>query len=521
MRGGVTLRGLLLSCATGGLLWTAMPGGGGLWSLLFVALVPLLVVVQRAGGRGALLFGFIAGFVHFLSLLYWIVIVLGRYGGLPLPVSIGALLLLACYMALYVMFFSWSAGILFRKSSPLLALWGLPLLWVGLDWLRSVAFTGLPWMDLGYGLAGVPLLIQCADFVGHHGLTFLIVLINVLMAQLLFSRTAEPVKNHMKTLVVPVIVLLMVVSGYSWLRWQQLGEQLATSTDTIKIGVVQGNIDQAQKWSFALQRKTVVNYVDQGMRQVQQEQPALLVWPETAMPFYPIAHPLLEPLQTMVQQGEVALLTGAPWYKVLDPDKRQLHFYNSALLFAPDGTISGSYFKSHLVPFGEYVPLRKFLPFLEPLVESVGDFTPGTITAPLQSGQLRVGVLICFESIFPALARKWVDAGANVLVNLTNDAWYGKSSAPYHSWAMTIFRAVETRRSVVRAANTGISGFIDPLGRVEQRSGLFEQWSASGDVILRDEETVAVRYGYLVGPLCLLLGCLGIFQARRSGRSPA
>jgi apolipoprotein N-acyltransferase len=172
------------------------------------------------------------------------------------------------------------------------------------------------------------------------------------------------------------------------------------------------------------------------------------------------------------------------------------------------------------VPFGEYVPLKNFLPFLAPVVQAVGDFSPGTIQSSLACQNARIGVLICFESIFPEIARQWAKAGANVLVNLTNDAWYGRSSAPYHSLAMTVLRSVETRRSLVRAANTGFSGFVDPLGRVGKVSPLFEPWAEAANVVLLQEMTLFVRWGYLFAPMCLMVVILPlVWIALRNPRS--
>ena len=171
--------------------------------------------------------------------------------------------------------------------------------------------------------------------------------------------------------------------------------------------------------------------------------------------------------------------------------------------------MAGNIIKSHLVPFGEYVPLKRFLPFLAPLVEAVGDFSRGTIDQPLVWQEVRAGVLICFESVFPELTRSWVMAGANMLVNLTNDAWYGKSSAPQHSLAMAVFRAVETRRSLVRSANTGISAFIAPTGTIDRQSELFVPWAATSPVVLCSELTFWARYGYWFAPVCLAIGLLG------------
>ena len=244
-----------------------------------------------------------------------------------------------------------------------------------------------------------------------------------------------------------------------------------------EIGIVQGNIEQAKKWSPEERRKTVDSYLELSDTLVGDRKPDLIVWPETALPFYPQGNELLYPIKAFLRKSGVTLLTGAPWYEVVDWEKRLFSYYNGSFMLAGSGEMGGYYFKSHLVPYGEYVPLKKYMPFLAPLVEAVGDFTPGSVGPPLESGRIRAGVLICYESIFPDIGRRWVENGANVLVNLTNDAWYGKSSAPYQSWAMTVLRAVETRRSLVRSANTGISGVIDPLGRVRSQSKLFVAWA--------------------------------------------
>jgi apolipoprotein N-acyltransferase len=498
-------RPLLLAVFSGLLLALAYPGGTGIWPLLAFALVPLLAAVRQGSARLAFGAGLAAGLVHFLSLLYWIVIVLGHYGGLPWFLSLPALFLLALYMALYVGLFAVGARFLLLSLPAAAVLWLLPALWVGLDWLRGVLFSGFPWMDPGYALWRQPLLIQTADLFGHHGITYLLLLVNTLLALLLAGRGA---RGGRAALIGPVVLLLAAVSVYSVWRWQQVEDDLAVA-GRMSIGIVQGNIDQNIKWSPEHQEKTVVNYMDQTASLFGEDagarRPVLVVWPETALPFYPMNNAQVEKLQGMNARFDMALLTGAPWYEVIDQEKKVFNFFNSALLIAPSGEFIGRYEKSHLVPFGEYVPLKPFLPFLAPLVESVGDFTPGTISRPLAWRQARLGVLICFESIFPDIARKWVKTGANVLVNLTNDAWYGKSSAPYHSLAMSVFRAVETRRSLVRAANTGISGFVDPLGRLVRQSGLFEPWAVAEEVVLLEDESLWVRGGYLFAPLCLLV----------------
>lgn len=503
---------LLPAVLSGLLLALSFPGGPGWWPLLAIALVPLLLAL-RGGSRGrAFRAGLVAGMIHFVILLYWIVIVLGHYGGLPWYIAVPALVLLALYMALYVGLFALGARVLVENLPSPAALWLVPALWVGLDWLRGLLFSGFPWMDLGYALWGQPALIQVADLLGHHGVTFLLVLVNTLPV-LLLSAGPEAGGRGRMMLAAPVVLVVAIVAVYSVVRWQQVEQQMAVA-GRMHIGIVQGNIDQDLKWSPENQGKTVATYIDRtaslfaggdGGRR-----PTLVVWPETALPFYPANSMFVEDLQRLNTRFDMALLTGAPWYEVVDREKKEYDYYNSAVLIAPTGEFIDRYSKSHLVPFGEYVPLKPLLPFLAPLVEAVGDFSPGIIGRPPQWRHGRLGVLICFESIFPAIAGQWVRNGANVLVNLTNDAWYGKSSAPYHSLAMTAFRAVETRRSLVRSANTGISGFIDPLGRVVRQSGLFEPWAAAEDVVLMEGKSLWLRGGRLFAPLCAAAALVAI-----------
>jgi len=504
---GERLRPLLLSLVSAVLLWGGYAGGGELWLLLPVALVPFLFSLTRMSSRGAVVAGLAVGTLHYLLQLYWIVIVLGRYG---------ALLLLAGYMAVYIAGFAPLARFLLLHCSPLVALLAIPALWVGSDWLRGWLFTGFPWMDIGYALGYVPQFIQLADLFGHGAVSYLLVLLNTLVTLVLISH------HRPKTLVPAVLATALLLSAaalYSGWRWQAVTAEMAgNATQRMVVGIVQGNIDQSVKWSPANQQHTVTTYLDYSRALFAEQKPEMVVWPETALPFYPQTYPDVGALDELVGRFDTALLTGAPWFEVIDRAKKDIRYYNSAQLLEPDGRFSASYYKSHLVPFGEYVPLRRLLPFLAPLVEAVGDFTPGHVEQPLSWHDARIGVLICFESIFPDLGRKWSQRGANLLVNLTNDAWYGKSSAPYHSMAMTVFRAVETRRSVVRSANTGISGFVDPLGQLHNPSPLFATWSAARPVALMDGQTCFVRWGYLFPLFCLIAGLLTVMAARAGAK---
>ncbi|HID70260.1 MAG TPA: apolipoprotein N-acyltransferase [Desulfobacterales bacterium] len=504
---------VLAGSATVLLLWVALFGNGTFWPLLAVACVPFFISICKGTARQALLTGLFVGIVHFLLLLYWIVSVLGQYGGLPLYLSVPALLLLCLYMAAYLVVFVLLTRLFVQRFDPLLALFLIPCAWVGLDWLRSFLFSGFPWMDLGYGLAGVPLLFQSADIWGHHGLTFLIIMLNTFFTQLILNRSEKKLVGQ---LAIPVSLVFIAATIYSGWRWQQLENGLEEA-EFMNVAVVQGNIDQGQKWDPARRASTVMGYVEQSRSLMRKTpKPELLVWPETSLPFYPFQNLLLAPVIQLVIEEQVMLLTGSPWYERDSLQPENIQFFNSSLLFDTQGNIVARTSKSHLVPFGEYVPLKEFLPFIAPLVEAVGDFRPGQIRNPPACKKARIGVLICFESVFADISRKWVDEGANLLVNMTNDAWYGRSSAPYQTLAMTRLRAVETRRAIVRSANTGFSGFIDPMGRVHKLSPLFELWEAVQKVQIREDRTFFVRGGYLFAPVCFLLAFIGfVFVGKR------
>jgi len=503
---------LAAALASAALLALAMPGKAGWWPLLFVALVPLFMVALYARPGRSALAGFIFGLVYHLALMYWILIVLGRYGGLPPWASVPALFLLSAYMAVYPALFcfllsrvagrSWHRE---RSIAPLV--WGAPVLWVGLEYIRGVLFTGFPWMDLGYGLYCQPKLIQAADFGGHHLISFALVLCNGLLVALI-DRQRRAVRwgaHFERRLLILAVAFLVFVGGYSLVRYQVVASIEARSMQA-RVAVVQGNIDQSLKWSSKMKTTTVDTYLGLSRQAIAGQDVELVVWPETALPFYPQQDPLIGRVSGFTKARNVWLLTGAPLYELSSQPggSDQIRYYNGAILVGPDGTQHGSHAKQHLVPFGEYVPLRKFLPFLDPLVVNVGDFSAGEEKGPMALGPMRLGLLICYESIFPEIAHESVLRGANLLVNITNDAWYGRSSAPYQSLAMAVFRAVENKRSLIRAANTGISGFVDPLGHVGKQSALFTEDAQVAQIPMLEITTVFNRQGFRFGSACAL-----------------
>lgn len=492
------------------LLFLAMPGYFGWWPFLFIALVPLFTAALYLPPFRSGCMGLLSGFVYSLLTIHWIVVVLGQYGGLPPWISIPAMVLLALYMAMYLAAFclllSLLAGRSWQKERSVVTLvWMAPVLWVGIDYLRGVLFTGFPWLDLGYGLYSQPVLIQAADLGGHHLISFALVLANCFIVAIIDRQRSNVHWNlsRERRVLFLVCCFLVFVFGYSSLRYRIVPSYNKRALQA-EVSVIQGNISQNEKWVAGKKEKTVAIYERLSRQAVADNTTELLVWPETALPFYPQRDPLVGQVVELVQNKNLYLLTGAPTFVVeKDAEKRFLRYFNSALLFDPAGDMVDRYSKQHLVPFGEYVPLRKFLPFLAPLVENVGDFTAGQSSRPLPIGShLQLGVLICFESIFPEIARNEVAEGANLLVNLTNDAWYGRSSAPYQSMAMSVFRAVETKRSLVRAANTGISALVDPAGNIIEQTDIFVPGTITAQVPVLEKGTFFVRMGYRFGMVC-------------------
>jgi len=506
-------RACLLALLASALLLSASPGIFALPQLAWLALVPLFWGLNNQPPRRAALLGLICGLAYYLPLLYWIVIVLATYGQVPVPIAILALVFLALYMSCYLAGFAF----LCAKAEPRLPLLVFaPACWVALDLIRGLLFTGFPWLDLAYTQYNLPQLIQIADLAGHHGLTFLMVLANTLIFTLIASLVRGKATSR-PALIGGAAVLLLMASGYNLWRMHTLPATLAKA-EQMEVAAVQGNIPQDQKWQPAFQRETIDTYLRLSQEIFAAKKPRLVIWPETALPFYPYEHSLFLRLHSeLTRPRQTYLLTGAPHREKTSPEG-PLTYANSAFLLSPDGRVTGRYDKQHLVPFGEYIPFRRILGFASPLVETLGDFAPGQTNAPLSCQNSRIGVLICFESIFPEISRRQAASGANLLVTITNDAWFGRSSAPWQHLAMGVFRTVETRKTLVRAANTGISAFIDPMGRIQGASPLFAKYARSQPVALMNGLTCYVRWGHLFPWGCLFLTLIGAGINRRKAK---
>ena len=484
----------LLAAAGSGLLLAAAFPRPDLFPLAWIALVPLLLVMRHRPFAA----GLTTGMVFFAVVLYWLNIVMTTYGGLPLLLSLFVYLFLVVYLAAYFALSSWlSCHLKTVLNLPYLVT--LPPLWVALEYLRGWLFTGFPWAIIGYSQQNFSLAIQSSDVTGVYGVSLMLVVVNCAIAGVI----AAPKSRLAWMGVAATIVISISHFGYGFWRGSQPLEQRA---EKLQVALIQGNIDQGQKWIPENRQATIDRYQQLSI-QALKKTPDLVIWPEAATPFF-----LQEQSELATQVKKIpellhaSLLVGSPSYQLLPSGEYQ--YFNSAFLFSPTGKRLGRSDKIHLVPFGEYVPLEKLLSFIDKLVVGVGDFSPGRIQ-PLPLNGHTLGVLVCYEAIFPSLAREYVLEGSSLLVNLTNDAWFGHSSAPYQLLAMTRFRAIENRVWIARAANTGISALISPAGRVVLSGPIFEPMQLSGSVGLGADTTFYTRFGDIFASICL--GISGIY----------
>lgn len=500
------LRPWMSASLTGLLLAFSFPKPG-VSLFAWFAFLPLFYALRGESPRSSFKLGFLAGFVANVGIFYWLNIVMTTYGKLPLPVSVSLSLLMAAYMALYVALTAFFSRYAEKQGVP--AVMSFPFFWVTFEYLRAYLLSGFPWELLGYSQYRTLPLIQIADLTGVYGVSFLIILVNCFLFQLWRWVRGKDGASYPVLATCTTIPLLLLVIWYGFLT---LNSDLPGKP--VKVALAQGNIPQDVKWDPAFQEETVAIY--EGLsREAVGSGAALVVWPESSLPFFFQREPKYSArIASLARELGSALVVSSP---VLVNEGGREKFLNSAFLIAPDGKTLGRSDKLHLVPFGEYVPLASLLPFVKKMVEGIGDFSPGDSITPLAAPFGKLGVLICFEGIFPEISRAYAASGAQLLVNITNDAWFGNSSAPYQHLSMTVFRAVENRMPLVRAANTGISAVIDSRGHVRGMTGLFRKALLTGEVLLGGTPSFYTLHGDVFARGCLLV-VIGIvcFAFRRS-----
>ena len=490
--------------ALSGLLYALSIPKAGLFYLAWVALVPLIGALAFSRNRTQLLTtGLLAGLISATARTYWISETLQLYGNLPLAVAIPTNVLLIAYMALYSVAFVWCCSrIAFHHPH---FSWYAAGVWTLLEWMQNWMISGFPWQLIGYSQYPNLPFLQWASISGIYGLSFVIALFNGALAQALYHRSIR------RYLLIPCTLLLLIIAWGS----SRLNQLDTTQVPSVRIGVVQGNISQDRKWKVNRLEWTTEHYTELT-HSVAQQDPALVIFPETALPYYfndPFYTHYRQRIMQLTRETGVPLLVGSLEGEI---GNKSAPVYNRAFMLDADGQIAGTADKVHLVPFGEYLPMPYIFQYLEGLTAESGQFAHGqshrTIALPDQD--ISVGPFICYESIFPEITRELTLLGADILVNTTNDAWFGQTAAPYQHFAMSIIRAVETGRAVVRAANTGISGVIQPSGRIQYMTGLEETATFVEEVPLHRETTFYTRFGNSILALCILVLGLGEWKRR-------
>ena len=496
----ISLKGLFLSSLSAILLILSFPGFN-LEFLAWFGFVPVFFALNNKSLKQAFFLFFITGVIFWSGIIYWLV-----------HVTLAGTIVLVLYLALYFALF----GLIIRpctKHSTPYALIFIPSVWVLLEYLRSHIFTGFPWALLGYSqYLNLPL-IQIADITGAWGVSFLVMLVNVAIVEILWGASRQTLYLRLKVVMIVVVLVLFLTLSYGYFRLSTQAKN--PSGNSIRVSVIQGNISQELKWDPDA-RAYILDRYTQLTGQAAADKPDLIIWPEASAPgLLGEDDAIFQEIFGLSEKVKAPLLVGAV---ATDNGK----YYNSVLLIEPPGAIAGRYDKIHLVPFGEYIPLKNVFSFMETIVP-IGDIERG-VKFTIFENHIRPGraperfaVLICFEDLFPELSREFVIKGAGFLVNITNDAWYKKTNAAHQHFQACVFRAVENRVFLARSANTGVSGFISPYGKIislvnnEAGENIFISGYNTQDIIpLGKFTTFYTRYGDIFPLGCFLLVLCGI-----------
>ncbi len=493
---------------SGLLLFLSFPKFGH-GAFAWIALAPLLIALAGSSPWQGLRLAYLTGASSSLGILYWTALVVVQYGGLSLPVGAAIMVALCLAFSVFHALFGWVMGRLTASFGPS-ALLAAPVVWVALEYARAHTFFSFPWGLLGYSQHAQLPFIQAASLTGVYGVSFLVAAVSALLA----FAAVEGRSARRRGALAAVAVLVAGAWGLGlWAMRLPVRE-----TGKTKVGLVQGGIRQEDKWV----PENAWQNIDRHMRLTDEAAlrgARLVVWPESAVPFlFDENRGLAQLLRNEARLRRIYLFFGNDDREVQQPapalsgDALEIipsRIYVGAKLLDPTGQLVARYRKIRLVPFGEYVPLHALFTlggrYAAKLVQEVADFSPGDeATTGLVDGH-RIGGYICYEAVFPDLVRRFAGEGAELLVNITNDAWYGTTSAPYQHRAMASFRAVENRRYMVRAANTGISAVVDPWGRVLEETRLFEPSVLVREVPFVTGETFYTRHGDVFARCCLAL----------------
>lgn len=480
----------LLALLSGILLVLLFPRFNLVW-LAPLALAPLLVAVVRERRPGRRFFaGWAAGFVFWFAVCTWIQFVLEAYGGMGRWGGWGCFVLFSLAKGLHLAVFAMLAGWLMPKP------WALPAvaaLWIGLE--RTHGTFGFAWLALGNAGLNMSLPLRLAPYVGVYGLSFVFAMLSAALALVILRRPRREL-----IWLAPLLLLILLPR----LPEAQPGTETAV--------VVQPDLSEANQWTPAsvvtMQQRLITTSLETVLAPGQPT-PKLLIWPETPGPFYFFNDPRFhEEVTQLARLARVNFLFGTVAFTANEQP------LNSAAMLGPDGRLLGRYDKMFLVPFGEYVP--PFFSFVNRITKEAGDFTPGQHIVVFPLDQQKLGVFICYESAFPHLVRRFVADGANLLVNISNDGYFGRTAAREQHLSLVRMRAVENRRWIIRSTNDGISVAIDPAGRITERVPLYVEAAARMKYGYVDQTTPYSRYGDWFAWSCLGISLICTALGRRT-----
>lgn len=490
----------LLACLTGILIIISFPKAS-LWFCAWIAFIPLLYAVKNTDLKQSFLIGCVSGFAASVGIFYWIVVAVVSDGN-SIVLGILCLCALSAYMALYygvfALTFSWGVR---QNSSLCLSVYGASL-WVVLEYVRMYLFTGFPWLLLGYSQWQKLPLIQIASVGGVYAVSFLIIWGNIVIFLLLQEKNYMKLRCIINTAVFVLCISFTLLLGKISITRNMIG----SSKNFLSFSLLQGNIDQYRKWDNAYENDIAGSYA--GLTgKAALHSPDLIIWPETAFPGFFEEIDKRNWLDNLVKSSKTSHLVSAA-------SEMDGKFYNSSFLLTSEAKLAGRYDKKHLVLFGEKVPFQKLLGRFISVLNKLGGFTEGqgnsvvafkkNVGSNTDTVTLYLGISICFEAIFPALIRQSVRDGAQVLINVTNDAWYLKTAAAYQHLIMNVFRAVENNRFLLRSANTGITAVIGPTGAIIAQTELFETTLLNGVCSMDSSQTFYTRWGDLFVYGCLI-----------------
>lgn len=466
------------------------------------------------------LLGVAFGIAGYCGLLYWIVptfVVAGE----NVIFGVIAVILLSLYCSLYYsLFYIFSFYV--QKINLFFYSLLLSCLWILLEYLKSFLFSGFPWMLLGYSQYENLKMIQIAEYFGVYGVSFILIFFNVFLTRALYELFLKKkfLEFIFRISLLSFFILLVNIYGHN--RIKTINEKIKKINNKLTVAILQGNIDQYKKWDkqyidYIMNTYSELVFLSHKEIEEKKHNLVLYIWPESSAPGCVLQEDYLYNwIVSLVKLTNTKKIISYHLVGSIRKGNKKDEYYNSAMLFEFKNSkviVRQIYDKIHLVPFGEYVPLRSVLGKFISTVNELGEFTEGkrNVVFRLNAKEMRFSTLICYESVFPELTKKFVINGAKFLVNITNDAWFLKTSAPYQHFIFNIFRAIENRCYLIRAANTGISSIIYPTGYVYKKTNLFETTKIVDVINIYHEDTFYTKYGeylwlmYLAGFLLLTI----------------